>query len=88
MSPAQRVGRWRGLDDRGGVDRGGQAGDPRGGHAPLIARMDVFLIPLGLPWNLLGDRLGLGGPALGVLAPAINLGILIALARRFGRKAP
>lgn len=48
----------------------------------------IFLIPLGLPWNLLGDRLGLGGPALGVLAPAINLGILIALARRFGRKAP
>ena len=37
----------------------------------------AFLLPLGLPWNLLGDWLGLPAPpAVALLAPAINLGIL------------
>ncbi|MCJ2178586.1 hypothetical protein [Novosphingobium album (ex Hu et al. 2023)] len=36
----------------------------------------VFLIPLGLPWNLLADRLDLGGLVSGMLAPALNAGIL------------
>ena len=42
----------------------------------------VFLMPLGLPWNLLGDRLGLDGPLLAILAPAINAGILYWLWKR------
>lgn len=40
---------------------------------PLSA---VFLVPLGLPWNLLADRLGLAGVAAVLLAPALNLAIL------------
>ena len=40
---------------------------------PLSA---VFLIPLGLPWNILADRAGLSGPLVGVLAPLINAGVL------------
>lgn len=36
----------------------------------------VFLIPLGLPWIWLGDEAGLTGPALAILAPAINAAIL------------
>ena len=51
----------------------GQERDPLSG---------VFLIPLGLPWNLLGDRLGLGGPWVAILAPAINAAILYWLWRR------
>ncbi|WP_245829303.1 hypothetical protein [Novosphingobium mathurense] len=51
----------------------GQETDPLSG---------VFLIPLGLPWNLLGDRLGLAGVAVGLLSPAINAGVLIWLAKR------
>ncbi|EDL47745.1 hypothetical protein [Erythrobacter sp. SD-21] len=51
----------------------GQERDPLSG---------VFLMPLGLPWNLLGDRLGLGGPLLAILAPAINAGILYWLWKR------
>ncbi|MCB2079669.1 MAG: hypothetical protein KDE55_18495 [Novosphingobium sp.] len=42
----------------------------------------VFLMPLGLPWNVLGDRLGLASPALGVLSPAVNAGILFWLWKR------
>jgi hypothetical protein len=47
----------------------------------------VFLMPLGLPWNLIADRLagggsGMAGPTVGLLAPALNLGILYWLARR------
>ncbi|WP_324828269.1 hypothetical protein [Qipengyuania zhejiangensis] len=51
----------------------GQEPDPLSG---------VFLVPLGLPWNLLGDRLGLAGPALAILAPAINAGLLFLLWKR------
>lgn len=51
----------------------GQESDPLAG---------VFLMPLGLPWNILGDRLGLAGPALGALSPAINLAILYWLWKR------
>jgi hypothetical protein len=42
----------------------------------------VFLMPLGLPWSLIGDRLGLASVALGLLSPAINLGILYWLWKR------
>lgn len=42
----------------------------------------VLLIPLGLPWNLLADRLGVPPmAATGLLAPAVNLGILYWLRR-------
>lgn len=51
----------------------GQERDPLSG---------VFLMPLGLPWNLVGDRIGLAGPWLAVLAPAINAAILYWLWRR------
>ncbi len=51
----------------------GQEKDPLSG---------VFLIPLGLPWNFLADKLGLAGVATAVLAPAINLGILFWLWKR------
>lgn len=44
----------------------------------------VFLMPIGLPWNLLGDRLGLASPALGIIAPAINAAILYGLWKKFG----
>ena len=44
---------------------------------PLSA---VFLVPLGLPWNLLLDRFVVSGSALvGILASAINLVILALL---------
>ena len=51
----------------------GQEQDPLSG---------IFLMPLGLPWNILGDRLGLGGPLLGILSPAINAAILYWLWKR------
>ncbi|WP_188641337.1 hypothetical protein [Blastomonas marina] len=51
----------------------GQEQDPLSG---------LFLIPLGLPWNLLADKIGLGGPASAILAPAINLAILYWLWKR------
>ena len=46
---------------------------------PLSA---VFLMPLGLPWNLIGDRLGLAGPWLAIAAPAINAATLYWLWKR------
>ena len=42
----------------------------------------VFLVPLGLPWNIIGDKLGLPGMIAGLLAPAINALILLWLSRR------
>ncbi|MBX7458024.1 hypothetical protein K3152_07170 [Qipengyuania sp. 1NDH17] len=51
----------------------GQERDPLSG---------VFLMPLGLPWNILADRAGLGGPLVAVLAPLINAGILYWLWRK------
>lgn len=51
----------------------GQEQDPLSG---------VFLMPLGLPWNLLGDRMGLAGPWIAILAPAINAAILYWLWKR------
>lgn len=42
----------------------------------------VFLMPLGLPWNMLADRLGFGGWLTAVLAPAINAAILYLLWKR------
>ena len=51
----------------------GQEKDPLAG---------VFLMPLGLPWNILADRLGLIGPITALLAPAINTAILYWLWKR------
>ncbi len=51
----------------------GQEKDPLSG---------VFLMPLGLPWNILADRVGVPGLASGLLAPAINAGILYWLWKR------
>lgn len=51
----------------------GQERDPLSG---------VFLLPLGLPWNLLADRLGAGGAAVMALAPLVNAAILFWLWRR------
>ena len=42
----------------------------------------VFLIPLGLPWNVLGDKLGLASPALAALSPAVTAAILFWLWKR------
>ena len=46
---------------------------------PLSA---VFLMPLGLPWNILADRMGLNGPLVAIFAPLINAGILYLLWKR------
>lgn len=51
----------------------GQEWDPLSG---------VFLMPLGLPWNLIADRIGLPGVAVGVLSPLINAAILFWLWKR------
>lgn len=51
----------------------GQEQDPLSG---------VFLMPLGLPWNLLADRLGASGPAVAISAPLANLAILYWLWKR------
>lgn len=51
----------------------GQPEDPLSG---------VFLLPLGLPWNIVADKLGFGGPAVMMLAPVINAGILWMLWKR------
>ena len=42
----------------------------------------IFLVPLGLPWNWLGDKAGLTGPVLAILAPVINAAILYWLWKR------
>ena len=47
--------------------------------APLSG---VFLMPLGLPWTIIADRLGFGGWLAAVLAPAINAAILYAIWKR------
>jgi hypothetical protein len=46
---------------------------------PLSA---AALLPLGLPWNVLGDRLGLASIPVLVGAPALNLALLYWLWRR------
>ncbi|ANY19783.1 hypothetical protein A6F68_01266 [Tsuneonella dongtanensis] len=46
---------------------------------PLSA---VFLLPLGLPWNILADKAGLDGPLAAILSPAINAAILYWLWKR------
>lgn len=51
----------------------GQEKDPLSG---------MFLLPLGLPWNLVADKLGFGGWLAAVLAPAVNAAILWALWKR------
>lgn len=42
----------------------------------------IFLLPLGLPWILIGDRVGLGAAWLAIVAPAINAAILFWIWRR------
>lgn len=49
---------------------------------PLSA---AFLLPLGLPWNVLADQIGLAGVSSLVLAPAINAGILYWLWQRLSQ---
>ena len=57
----------------------GQEQDPLAG---------VFLLPLGLPWNILLDRIGLAGPLPAVLAPLLNIAIVWGLWRWVkGRRA-
>lgn len=51
----------------------GQETDPLSG---------VFLMPLGLPWNLIADRIGLPGLLVGVLSPLFNVAILYWLWKR------
>ena len=51
----------------------GQEPDPLSG---------VFLMPLGLPWVLIADRLGAGGAAIAIAAPAVNAAILYWLWKR------
>lgn len=46
---------------------------------PLSA---AFLLPLGLPWNVLADKMGLAGLPSLVLSPAINAGLLYWLWKR------
>lgn len=55
----------------------GQEQDPLSG---------VFLLPLGLPWNMLMDSAGLGGPIPAILAPVINLIILMTLCNWWRRR--
>ena len=55
----------------------GQERDPLSG---------VFLVPLGLPWNLMLDALPEALlPWLAVLAPLLNIAIITWLCRRFAR---
>jgi hypothetical protein len=42
----------------------------------------VFLMPPGLPWNLLAERLGMTGAAMAVGAPLVNAAILYWLWKR------
>ena len=52
----------------------GSASDPLSG---------IFLLPLGLPWNLMLDTLPEGVlPWVAALAPGINLALLVWMARR------
>jgi hypothetical protein len=51
----------------------GQEPDPLSG---------IFLVPLGMPWNIIADRLGLAGVVAGIVSPLINLGILYWLWKR------
>lgn len=46
---------------------------------PLSA---VFLLPLGLPWNILSDKLGVNGTVATLVAPSINAAILYWLWKR------
>ena len=52
----------------------GQERDPLSG---------VFLMPLGLPWNILADRAGFANAAVAILAPLVNAAILYAIWKRF-----
>lgn len=48
----------------------------------------VYLLLLGLPWSHLADRVSVGfGQVMAFVAPAVNLGLLVALCawRRAGR---
>lgn len=53
---------------------------------PMDPLSALFLIPLGLPWNLIAVESFIG-PVLAFVAPAINLALLILLCRYFRRRA-
>lgn len=56
----------------------GQPQDPLAG---------VFVVLLGAPWvQMLSTNLGLASPVVGVLAPGVNLLILVTLCRLLGRR--
>ena len=42
----------------------------------------IFLLPLGLPWNLLADALGFEGPVPVVAAPLLNVAFFYRLWQR------
>ena len=47
----------------------------------------VFLIPLGLPWNLLFDSVSDNAkPSLAIASPVVNVAILMVFCRRFRPK--
>jgi hypothetical protein len=59
----------------------GLFGSPRG---PLAG---VFLVPLGLPWNLLLDGAPQAAlPMVGALTPLVNLGLIAAICRLVHRR--
>jgi hypothetical protein len=54
-------------------------------NSPSGPLAGIYLVPLGLPWNLVVDYVPEGvRPWLGAGAPIINLVILRALCRKFG----
>ena len=42
----------------------------------------IYLLPLGLPWNIIGEKIGFVSVWLGVLTPLLNGAILLWLWRR------
>ena len=50
---------------------------------PLSA---VYLVVLGLPWNRLADIIEPLAPVLVIMSPGLNLFLIVAFCRRFGRR--
>lgn len=50
---------------------------------PLSA---VYLVLLGLPWNRVADISGSAGPLLAIVAPGVNMLLLVALCRFVSRR--
>lgn len=54
----------------------GQEQDPLAG---------AFLLPIGMPWIAIADRAGMQGALVVILAPLVNLALLMAMCRLLGR---